>query len=640
MQARYKTLAALNAQWGTSYASWDEVRGGRTEDVRGKANFAPFVDFRTFMTDVWVDGCKTITDAYHQVAPQTPVGHTNTFGADPFNGNDYWKLCTQVGFGWGQEYSEAIKSSGQKAIFDLWRSFVETPESRAARGVKSPTGPDGAFFNYGWIGYDHRVAAAHYEPWWLALHGSRGVSYYATNSMDVARGTSWSLVYPNLQLTPYSNAVAEALRDLRAGCGKVFLEYQREQPKIALLWSYPSMLVSWCESTCDEPEPNEQPGSDSFVTHYLSALHFRQHVNELQLDYVYLAPDQILGSDILRQYPVLFLPFTVAISQPLVEKLQAYVQEGGILIGDLRCLRTDEHGTPFAGSPPLVQLFGVDRGEGQMHYGRTKVTFTMAGEGIDLRGRQVELFGRETVTGKGALALAAHATGEPAVLVRRQGQGAFHLPELLLPALRRGHPRVGRPDCQAGGRGAERLGRGSRWRSAPALLRAEHLHARSARGPRLDSRSPALYRHRSRGASVFAIRARVRRSRQKYHGQNDTLATTLAPGETALYASLPYRVTGLEVQGPERATAGANVELRCAVRGDGQPLGDHVFHVELRDPAGRTVPHYSQNVLAPAGRCALQIPLALNEAPGAWSVRVCDVLTGTTTDRPFQVIAP
>jgi hypothetical protein len=59
-----------------------------------------------------------------------------------------------------------------------------------------------------------------------------------------------------------------------------------------------------------------------------------------------------------------------------VEKLQAYVEEGGILIGDLRCLRTDEHGTPPAGSSPLVQLFGVDRGEGKVHYGRTKVTFT------------------------------------------------------------------------------------------------------------------------------------------------------------------------------------------------------------------------------------------------------------------------
>jgi len=639
LQARYPTLDALNAQWGTTYAQWDEVRGGRTEDVRGKANFAPFVDFRTFMTDVWVDGCKTITDAYHQVAPQTPVGHTNTFGADPFNGNDYWKLCTQVGFGWGQEYSEAIKSSGQKAIFDLWRSFVETPESRAARGAKSPAGPEGAFFNYGWIGYDHRAAAAHYEPWWLALHGSRGVSYYATNSMDVARGTSWSLVYPSLQFTSYSSAVAESLRDLRSGCGKIFLEYQREQPKIALLWSYPSMLVSWCESTSDEPEPSERPGSDSFVTHYLSALNFRQHVNELQLDYVYLAPDQILGSDILRQYPVLFLSFTVAASPPLVEKLQAYVQEGGILIGDLRCLRTDEHGTPLAGSQPLVDLFGVDRGAGQVHYGRTKVTFTMAGEGLDLGGRQVELFGRETVTGRGALALAAHATGEPAVLVRPQGKGLSIYLNFCLPP----YDAVTR---QLVAQIARRAGvTASVWVEALTGDLPPRCYERNTftRGPlavhalirdhrRCSDTDPVGLRF-SQSDHLYDVRAK------KYHGRNDTLTATLAPGETALYACLPYRVTGLELEAPKQATAGEEVELHCAVRGDGQPLGDHVFHVELRDPAGRTVPHYSQNVLAPAGHSTLRIPLAVNEVPGAWSVRLCDVLTGTTTDRPFQVIA-
>lgn len=640
LQARYQTLSALNAQWGTSYTQWDEVRGARTEDVRGKANFAPFVDFRTFMTDVWVDGCKTITDAYHQVSPQTPVGHTNTFGADPFNGNDFWKLCTQVGFGWGQEYSEAIKASGQKAIFDLWRSFVETPESRTARGAKSLKGSEGMFFNYGWIGYDHRVAAAHYEPWWLALHGSRGVSYYATNSMDVPRGISWSLVYPSMQFTPYSNAVAEALGDLRAGCGKIFLEYQREAPKIALLWSYPSMLVSWCESTSDEPEPNERPGGDSFVTHYMSALHFRQHLSEWQLDYVYLAPDQILGSDILRQHPVLFLPFTVAASQPLVEKLQAYVECGGILIGDLRCLRTDEHGTPFAGTAPLGQLFGVDRGEGKMHYGRTKVNFAAAAEGIDLRGRQVELFGRETVLARGARALAAHATGEPAVLVQKQGQGLsiylnFYFPpyDLVTRDLvgqivkRAGVAASVLAEAPAGDPPPRCYERNTFTRGPIAVHALIRDHRRSS-----DS-DPVRFRF-SQSAHLYDVRA------QKYHGRTDTIVTTLAPGETALYASLPYRVTGLEVQTPERTTAGGHVELQCALRGDGQPLGDHVFHVELRDPSGRIVSHYSQNVLAAAGRTALRIPLAMNELIGAWSVRVCDVLTGTTAERPFQVLGP
>ncbi len=423
LQRSYRTLDALNAEWGTSYSDWSAIHGARTEDVRGKANFAPFVDFRTFMTDVWVDACKTATDAYHQANPRVPIGHTNTFGADPFNGNDYWKLCTQAGFGWGQEYSEAIKPQGQKAIFEIWRSFVETADSRRARSPDGTPAAAAPFFNYGWIGYDHRAPAAHYEPWWLALHGARGLSWYAVNSMDPGRGTSWSLVYPTLRFTSYSLAAREGLRELRTGCGKLLMEYTRETPQIAVLWSYPSMLVAWCESRGDEPEPSERPGADSFVSHYRSALTLRQHIDELQLDCDYLAPEQILSGDRLKQYRILVLPFTVAMSRPLVERLRQYMEGGGVVVADLRCLRTDEHGKPFEGAAPLERLFGVRRTPGEVRYGATQVKFTTAEAGIDLRGQELKLYGREPIAAVDAIPLAAHATGEPAVLVRRCGKG-------------------------------------------------------------------------------------------------------------------------------------------------------------------------------------------------------------------------
>jgi hypothetical protein len=43
-------------------------------------------------------------------------------------------------------------------------------------------------------------------------------------------------------------------------------------------------------------------------------------------------------------------------------------------------------------------------------------------------------------------------------------------------------------------------------------------------------------------------------------------------------------------------------------------------------------------VLAPAGKLGLTIPLALNEQPGQWSVRVRDVLTGATAEAKFTVV--
>lgn len=636
LKEHYETLAALNEEWDTAHKSWDEIIGARTEDVRGTDNFSPFVDFRTFMTDVWTDACKRITDAYHEVAPETPVGHTNTFGANPFNGNDYWKLCTKVGFGWGQEYSEAIKGSGHKAIFDLWRSFVETPQARSAR---TTTGEPAPFFNYGWIGYQHSVAAAHYEPWWLALHGSRGVSYFATNAIDASQGISWALVYPTLSYTNFSMAVKEGLEDLRDGCGKVFIEYEREKPKVALLWSHPSMLVSWCESTADEPVPNERDGTDSYGAYFKSALNFRQHLSELQLDYVYLAPQQILESDVLSQYPMLFLPLTITASDALVDKLETYLEAGGVLVGDLRCLRTDEHGKPFADSTHLTRLFGVNRGAGQMNYGATKLTFVGASEGMDLRGQEIQLYGKESIAAAGATPLATHETGEPAVLVQRHGSGLsvylnFCLPgydvatrELIRQIVARAGIKravvVQSVNAEAPPRCYERntFTRGPM--SVHAFIR-DHRRCSDTDPVRIDFGGEA---------HMYDMR------RKQYVGKAAEVETQVAPGDTALYACLPYRVTGVRVSAPDQISAGAELTVTATVSGEGATIGDHVLHVELLGPQGRPLWHYTRNLLAPGGKLEWKVPLALNEEPGEWTVRVRDVLSGIVGEARLVVTA-
>jgi hypothetical protein len=634
LQKQYGSLATLNAHWETSYKDWDEIQGARTEEVRGRENFAPFVDFRTFMTDVWVDACKSITAAYHEVAPHTPVGHTNTFGAEPFNGNDYWKLATRTGFGWGQEYSEAIKPQAQKAIFEVWHSFVETPEARASRSCDRESS---LFFDYGWIGYHHSVEAAHYEPWWLALHGARGTSWFAANIVDPV-GTSYALVFPDLSYTNYSMAVRDSLADLRAGCGKLLMEYQREEPQVALLWSYPSMLVSWCESTWDTPEPNDQPGADSYGSYFRSALNFRRHVEELQLDCKYLAPEQILASDVLKQCPVLFLPFTVAIEEQLVEKLDAYVSAGGILVADLRALRTDAHGEPFVANSPLGRLFGVERGAGKADYRATKIRFTSAGGGLDLARREWKAYGREKLAPAGASALAVHATGEPAILVRPHGQGLALYLNFLLPdydvatreLLRQVFARAGisrtviaeNPHSDAPPRCYDR----NSFRRGSITV---HGFIRDWR--RSSDCDPVRF-HFDKESHVYDMRAR------KYLGWANAVETTLAPGEAALYACLPYRIDGLELSVPHEVAAGGAMKIHARVRVADVPAGDHVFHVQLLSPTGQAVWHYTSNQLAPAGTMDLAIPLAHNEAAGTWTVGVHDVLSGTEAEATFLVM--
>ena len=636
LRVRYGSVAALNAQWGSAHASWDEIVGVRTEDARQLRNFGPFVDFRTFMTEVWIEACRSVTDAYHDIAPDVPVGHTNTFGANPFNGNDYWALCTRTGFGWGQEYSEAIKASGHKAVFDLWRSFVDTPEARRSRTAGG--GQDHRFFNYGWIGYDHRVAAAHYEPWWLALHGARGVSYFATNAIDAARGVSWALVYPTLSLTGYSMAVKEALTDLRNGVGKVFLEFEREQPRIALLWSHASMLVAWCESQADDPVPNERDGTDSYGTYFRSALHFRQHVNELQLDYSYVAPEQVVSTDILSRYPLLFLPFTVAASDALIERLDAYVANGGVLVGDLRCLRTDEHGKPVADSAYLRRLFGVTRADDVVVYESSKVSFSERAQGLDVVGIEAEGYGRERLSVHDAMVLGRHSSGEPALMVRSHGKGLAVYLNFSLPAYSAVVRTLVEQLAARAGVGRHVVVEAVSGDAPPRCYERNtftrggaDVHAFIRDHRRCSDSDPVRIRF-GRAAHVYEMRV------ARYLGETDQVEATVAPGDTVLYSCLPYRATGLELSLPETVVQGQIAEVRVRVVVDpAKAPGDHVFHLDMTGPDGVARRHYARNVLAPGGVLAADIRLAENEQIGRWTVALRDVLTGVSGEATFEV---
>ena len=605
LQERYGDIAALNAEWGTDYAGFDEITGARTEDVRGTDNFAPFVDFRTFMTDVWVDGMRGITEAYGSAWPGVRVGHTNTFGAMPTNGNDFWKLCTQTGFEWAQEYSEAIKGNAQKAVFELWRSFLQ-----------GRTGED--FPNYGWIGYDHSPEAVKYEPWWLALHDSGGVTYYATNAVSPERGKSWALVHPTQSYTQYSYDVQDTLTDLREGIGKALLDGRRADPDVAILWSHPSMLVAWCESEWTQPVPPETDVNDSYGSWFKSAFYFRLALQELQLMYNYVAPEQVLAGE-LDRYKLLYLPMTCAISDELGEALVEWVEGGGTLMADMRFGVTDEHGAPRGGEL-LERLFGVRRVQPGAVYALT----TLTGPG----GQTFETSGHEIVEAVGdAETDASYPDGTPAVIFREVGQGKTAYLNGVLPKYdptvvrmideltREGgverHVAVDSGDAEAPARA---------WECARYELGDAEIVG-LIRDHRLVEEAQTCTVNFDRTAHIYDMRAR------QYIGETDSTLTTLGPGETAMYALLPYEVTGLQI-------TGELPDLRASVMGDGD-LTDHVLHVTVTDPQGNPAPAYTRNVLAPGGSAELHIPLALNDPAGEWTVTVRDVLSGVEASATF-----
>ncbi len=617
LRERYFSLENLNAQWESTWDDWDKITPVLSADIRKRENFGEFIDFRTYMTDVWIGACRLASDTYHAVDPEARIGMTNTFGASPFGGNDYWKYATKAGFGWMQEYSEAFKNSGFTALFEIWRSF---------------TGRN--FLNYGWIGYWHRNECAAYEPWWLALHGSRGVSYFSTNSFDAERQTSWALIHADQSRTAFGTAVANSIKDLRRGVGKLLMDYERLEPTVGILWSYPSMLVSWCESQATQPVPQEGVDADNYGSFFRTAFDFRHHIDDLQLDSQHIAVEQLMGNyRLIDRQRLLYLPFACAINKDLVPVLLEFVKAGGVLVGDLRMGVTDEHGKRHAveGSP-LETLFGVRRNpKADPIYGETVVTMDEIGE--------IKAIGREKLEARGAKPLGRHADKTPAIFMRNLGEGRTVYLNFRLPAL-----------------DAKNMAPGSRklvsWlvelanlgslatitaKDTDAFAKAYELNAFHRDGyilygfirdyrrcPEAEATNEVSLNLRFR-SHLYDVR------KGEYLGRFSRTTMCLKPGETILYAGLPSKIDSLEMETAETNPGVLRIVARAVTEDGGSPLGHHVFNVVLRNPSGHTLPCHVLNLAAPRGSLDTEIHLGLNRQPGQWTVGVKDVITGLTS---------
>ena len=133
---------------------------------------------------------------------------------------------------------------------------------------------------------------------------------------------------------------------------------------------------------------------------------------------------------------------------------------------------------------------------------------------------------------------------------------------------------------------------------------------------------------------VYDMRAK------RYVGNVSSVETTVPPGDTALYACLPYRVKSLAVRVPRIAKPGEELGIEAQLDAGTGELGDHVLHMDLVEPTGEPAWHYTRNELAASGELSLNVPLAANEKPGTWTVRIRDVLTGVTGQAKISVAAP
>jgi hypothetical protein len=110
-------------------------------------------------------------------------------------------------------------------------------------------------------------------------------------------------------------------------------------------------------------------------------------------------------------------------------------------------------------------------------------------------------------------------------------------------------------------------------------------------------------------------------------GRKKEITVTLDPYEPALFAFSPSPLPTIRISAPQRIARGEIAWIGLGF--DGSSLAaTHVLHLDVRNPDGKVVDYYSNNVFTSKGSGEHAIPFARNDTPGRWTIYAKDLLSG------------
>jgi len=619
LQEKYQTLAALNQAFGMNYASWEEVVPFTTAEALAHNNYAPWGAHRLFMEKTFTDAYLKIRDAIQYSDPNGRIRMSGCQASTPFTGYDYYLLHQYVG------YFEAYGVGGQ---FEFHRSFK--------------TGDTILGF---WTGYGVRGLNASHAIWNALLHGLTLTSLF----------WQYSILNPDYTLSMSAKELAETTTEVRRrGIGKQLLyNARRDNLGIAVHYSMPSIHGSYIRN--DEKRFNKCRGG------VLAML------EDMGYQYDMLATQQI-EAGLLKQFKVLFLPYSIALTAAEVAAIREFAAGGGMVIGDAQIGLMDEncrlYDTGF-----LDDVFGLRRcGTDGRHFN--------SGDGFDKatdfpyfdttlnseRDINMAEIGIREGTGRAAFTetFMGHVKGyvvnefqkgfgvylnsffETYTKAREQGGGAFMRRTFQSLLARAGVEKFATLQTAAGEwivKDYETV-----YYSLPGNVRMvavlRGFEDRSERGHDGLKLGGAQEKQEAGEAITVLLpqTAHLYDVRQgTYLGHADRIQAAIAPAECGIYAMLPFAARGLHVNAPKTLTPGGEFNIEVQLDADIPEGYRSTFCVSLYGPDGEYNLLYSKNVIAEGNVVRVSIPFALNDQPGVWKVVVRDVATGVSAEHTVTV---
>lgn len=336
-QETYGTIAAVNAQWGTDYASFEDITVPLLADMRGGENPSRWVDFRVLMERVWAGAYAAAQAAAREGHPDVNMSFTNPYKYNSLSGTDFslWVPHEQV-----------LLRYFHRHVVDRNRSWSAAPM-------------------LAWFGYRSDAGECGHFVWWFALNGGVMPIWWDPVEPWAYSGkegfTPWYMAGPLWRPTGRSEAVTAAAKELQGGIGRLLRVAEAAPAEAVIVHAQPSMHVLYAQAAMPPGRTTDEGYNRYRASDDALAAALKRHA----FPYRYVLPEQ-LDAERLAGVRLIALPSCVALPDEAVAALRAFVAGGGKLLADVLPATHDGHGKPREASP----LEGLFAGEEAAHLGR------------------------------------------------------------------------------------------------------------------------------------------------------------------------------------------------------------------------------------------------------------------------------
>ena len=303
LRQNYRSLDALNAEWGTHFVRWEDVRPETTRQAmrRTDDNFAAWSDFKAWMDVAFARALRMGTDAVHEADPSALAGIEGA-QIPGWGGYDYSLLVDAVDV--MEPDDLPLAHSLNSRLITLTTSFGGAPKDI------------------------HAI-------WRNLLAGSRGLGLWDPKN---------AVVRDDATLGERGQAYADTFAEIRGGIAALLLASEPHLDPVAIFYSPASFRVQWMLE--QRPKGDAWMNRDSETELHSNAARDAMWAYEHAVTHLGLQPSYVasLGDLRKRGFKALILPHAIALSADDARAVRDFAAAGGVVVADVQPGVFDSHG--------------------------------------------------------------------------------------------------------------------------------------------------------------------------------------------------------------------------------------------------------------------------------------------------------